>query len=330
MSLLLLSADVDPDEEFRLMLKWHEPAAHPRPMLEGMDVETLSTLLDSGNLQWYEPRPEPDRWEVVVGMKIHAPPEAVWKVATDYELYCKIMPDSFAECKTEYRKGVEVKNVYTMQTSVFMYTFTMEVIDLVTEAPPYSLRVKTIEGGVKGREIEVTKDTDPSMAIHVSVEEALEHMDRCIGSGLIPQIGRVDADPFMPGMKPRNWDHFLTLCFCCPCCCVAMREWQKWSPKVKDRMHGLEGLTIEVTDECNGCGICVKKCFTEAIAVKDKLASINTDDCKGCGICAEVCPRDAIEIKVSDGDKLLKEAFKRIDSYADIVSETVNSGESSQ
>jgi UDP-glucose 4-epimerase len=166
---------------------------------------------------------------------------------------------------------------------------------------------------------EATKDTDPSMARHASVEEALEHMDRCIESGLIPQIGRVDVDPLMLGVG--NWDHFLTLCFCCPCCCVAMRDWQRWSPVVKDRMHGLEGLRIEVTDECNGCGKCVKKCFTEAIVVEDKLARI-TDDCKGCGICAEVCPKDAIEISVSDGDKLLHEAFKRIESYVDIVSES--------
>jgi ferredoxin len=169
---------------------------------------------------------------------------------------------------------------------------------------------------------EATKTTDPTMGKHVSVEEALEHMDRCIDSGLIPQIGRVDADPFMLGVDPGNWDHFLTLCFCCPCCCVAMRDWKNWAPEVKDRMHGLEGLSIEVTDECNGCGICTEKCFTQAITVKDDIACINLDDCKGCGICAEVCPCDAIEIKVSDGDKLLQEAMKRIESYADIVSET--------
>jgi uncharacterized protein YndB with AHSA1/START domain len=155
MAVLLLGADVDPDEEFRMMLKWHKPAVYPRTILEGMDLETLSTMLDSGNLQWYEPRPEQDRWDVVVGMKIHAPPEEVWKVATDYELYCEIMPDSFAKCKTEYRKGNEVKNIYEMQTSVFMYTFTMDVIDIVQEEPPYKFKIKTIEGGVKGREIEI-------------------------------------------------------------------------------------------------------------------------------------------------------------------------------
>ena len=154
-SVLLLGADVDPNEEFRLMLAWHKPAVHPLPLLKGMDVKTLSLLLDAGNLMWYEPRPEPDRWEAVVGVKIHASPEVVWKVVTDYELQCKIMPESFAECKTRYRRGAEVKNDYKMVTSVFMYSFSLKVVDLVIEEPPNRLRIKTVDGDVIGREIEI-------------------------------------------------------------------------------------------------------------------------------------------------------------------------------
>lgn len=164
---------------------------------------------------------------------------------------------------------------------------------------------------------ESSKHIDPSIATAVSVEEALEHMDRCIEKGLIPQIGRVDADPLMAGVK--NWDRFLTLCFCCTCCCVAMRYWKVWHQDVRDRMHSLEGLDIEVTDDCNGCKKCEKACFTSAISVQNKRAAINAD-CKGCGICAEICPQNAIKISVSDGDRLLAEAFKRIESYSDIVS----------
>ena len=120
-------------------------------------------------------------------------------------------------------------------------------------------------------------------------------------------------------IKPENWGRFLTLCFCCTCCCVAMRDWKDYSPVIRERMHGLEGLRINVTDECNGCGKCVKSCFTSSIAIVDERARIDLN-CKGCGICAEVCPSDAINISVSDGDKLLSEAFKRIESCADIVS----------
>ncbi len=160
------------------------------------------------------------------------------------------------------------------------------------------------------------RDIDPSMGKAVSVEEAEAHVERCIESGLIPQIGRVDADPFMLGVK--NWDRFLTLCFCCTCCCVAMRQWQTWSPKVQDCMHRLDGLSIEISDECNGCGKCVNACFTSAISVKGESAYIS-DDCRGCGICATVCPNEAITLTVSDGDKLLDNSFKRLRSYADVT-----------
>ena len=154
------------------------------------------------------------------------------------------------------------------------------------------------------------------MGKSVSVEEAIDHVDRGIAAGLIPQIGRVDPDPLMLGVKDRY--HFLTLCFCCTCCCIAMRNMPRWSPKVKERMHALEGLRIEVTDECDGCGRCVDSCFAEAIDIDEELARIG-GACKGCGICASTCPRDAISISVSDGDGMLAEAFRRIESYSDVT-----------
>ncbi len=163
---------------------------------------------------------------------------------------------------------------------------------------------------------ESARDIDPSLGKAVSEEEALAHMDRSIEAGLIPQIGRVDPDPFMLGVK--NWDRFLTLCFCCTCCCIAMRNMPSWSPRVKERMHSLEGLNIEITDDCNQCGKCVVGCFAHAIEMDGNRVRV-TDACKGCGICASVCPQDAIKINVSDGDLMLQEVYRRIESYADIT-----------
>lgn len=165
---------------------------------------------------------------------------------------------------------------------------------------------------------ESSKEIDPSIGRAVSVEEALEHMDRSIAAGLIPQIGRVDPDPLMLGVKIKDWNRFLTLCFCCTCCCIAMRNMPRWSQDIKDRMHRLEGLEISVTEECDGCGKCAKVCFADAIVVEDKMARIS-DACKGCGICAASCPRNAIKISVSDGNRMLEEAFHRIESYADVT-----------
>jgi ferredoxin len=160
------------------------------------------------------------------------------------------------------------------------------------------------------------KDIHPSVGKPVSVEEAIAHLDWAIECGLIPQIGKVDPDPIMLGVK--DLDKFLTLCFCCTCCCIAMRNMPRWSPEVKDRMHKLPGLSVEVNDECNGCGLCVDACFTSTITIKDKRAVIG-DLCKGCGLCAAACKRDAIDLKVEDGERMLEQAVDHIKGYCDIV-----------
>ncbi len=139
-------AALNPEEEFRLILTWKKPNPYPPPWLKGMDVATLDALLDSGNLQWYEPRPDRDVWEAVVGMKIHAPPEKVWEVITDYPALCTMMPQTYLACETESREGNTVKNNQKGQTSVTNFSYKYDIIDVVTEDPPHHLHVDTIEG----------------------------------------------------------------------------------------------------------------------------------------------------------------------------------------
>ena len=120
-----------------------------------MEIETLSLLLDGGNLQWYQPRPVKDKWAGVTAMKIHAPPEVVWDVITDYEKQCEMMPETFLKCETEYRKGNEVKNNYQCRTSVLKFGYNFDMIDIVKEDPPYKMDINTIEGGLKYRELNI-------------------------------------------------------------------------------------------------------------------------------------------------------------------------------
>jgi UDP-glucose 4-epimerase len=167
---------------------------------------------------------------------------------------------------------------------------------------------------------EATLQTDPRLAKQATVEKALAHLERAIDNGLIPQIGKVDPDAFWIGVNMKDWDRFLTLCFCCPCCCIAMRKHPTWSAFVKNKMHKMEGLSITVNENlCNGCTKCVRKCFTNAIKVDNGSAAINPDLCKGCGICADHCPQKAISIRVSDGDKMLDTMYRRVKSYGNIL-----------
>ena len=43
------------------------------------------------------------------------------------------------------------------------------------------------------------------------------------------------------------------------------------------------------TEECKGCGMCVKNCAHDAISVSDRKASIDYDKCVGCGQCVASC-----------------------------------------
>lgn len=49
-------------------------------------------------------------------------------------------------------------------------------------------------------------------------------------------------------------------------------------------------------DKCTFCGVCAKKCPSDAIMVQrsEKSWEINPFSCVVCGVCAEVCPKKCI------------------------------------
>ncbi|KXK16480.1 MAG: putative iron-sulfur binding protein [Chloroflexi bacterium OLB15] len=50
-------------------------------------------------------------------------------------------------------------------------------------------------------------------------------------------------------------------------------------------------------DLCNGCGLCITECPTEALGWKDeKAALVHSDKCIYCNACEDVCPVYAIEL----------------------------------
>jgi electron transport complex protein RnfB len=54
-------------------------------------------------------------------------------------------------------------------------------------------------------------------------------------------------------------------------------------------------MPYTITEQCNGCGACVRICPAEAITgVRKKLHVIDAGSCIECGACGRVCPEDSV------------------------------------
>ncbi len=69
-----------------------------------------------------------------------------------------------------------------------------------------------------------------------------------------------------------------------------------------DTIQVVQNMFIVDKDACIGCTICVQKCPTGAISMKDGKAVIDQEKCIQCGICETQCPVKAIS-QSTDADK---------------------------
>ena len=121
-----------------------------------------------------------------------------------------------------------------------------------------------------------------------TVEEALAHVGKADELGLSHVIGRNKIDSVWMNVRPK--EKLLTICHCCPCCCL-------W--KV------LPDLDDDISNKVMG----------NAIYIEDGKISIDQDKCVGCGHCVQTCKFDAIELNYSQ---------KSIDSVLNRIGELVD------
>jgi UDP-glucose 4-epimerase len=145
----------------------------------------------------------------------------------------------------------------------------------------------------------------------VTKEEALQHARKAISLGLIPLTGKVRVDNFL--MMTPDRSRLLTVCFCCHCCCMMGFFKHIPPPQLDQVISPIEGLSVEVTETCVGCGTCIEYCVFEAISVEDGVA-VHSDQCRGCGRCEINCPQNAVRISVSNPN-VVEDVEKRIESH---------------
>lgn len=130
----------------------------------------------------------------------------------------------------------------------------------------------------------------------VSVEEALQHVEKAQEYGLIAQALYAEVEKYLWGIEEDRLENWIELCFCCPCCCLGFQLLKHAGPEVRDRIQSV-GWKASVTEQCTSCGECVTACSFHSISLwNNKTVSI-AENCLGCGVCASRCPENAIELK---------------------------------
>lgn len=139
------------------------------------------------------------------------------------------------------------------------------------------------------------------LARELTYEEACARVDKAAEYGLMGQAVWIEVEQLLWGIRNDEMDKFLEICFCCPCCCIAMRLARSLSPKDRVRFHPVGWTAVPDRTKCTGCGLCQETrngCPVEAISFgEDGKVVINQELCVGCGICKTRCPSDVIKIK---------------------------------
>jgi ferredoxin len=160
----------------------------------------------------------------------------------------------------------------------------------------------------------LTISMPPEKGRFVSKEEAREHVKKSIENGLVPLFGRSPGETNAIGATDTG--HIMSMCFCCPCCCVNGKIAKDATFAVQGFTR-MEGLTVEVDPNiCVGCGTCLDVCVFVGRDVIDGKAVIDQERCLGCGRCERACPNGAINITIDDP--------KRVEQHIQSIEESVD------
>ncbi len=130
----------------------------------------------------------------------------------------------------------------------------------------------------------------------VTSEEAKKYAREAEKLGLVPFAAHAKFEEQTMGVPKELRHKFIELCFCCPCCCIAMKNLKYYTPDIHKHNFINVGFVAKALPECKGCKKCVSACPAEAINVNGTKVWVNEDKCIGCGVCIHSCEFDAIKL----------------------------------
>ena len=104
----------------------------------------------------------------------------------------------------------------------------------------------------------------------------MEHIDKCAEAGLIHIMGRNKMDSVWMVVGPH--EELLTICNCCPCCCL-WRVYTNLSDNIQNDFYKLPGVSVQLdVDDCVGCGKCKDGYYLEdldSVLSNEKLQEVD-------------------------------------------------------
>ena len=153
----------------------------------------------------------------------------------------------------------------------------------------------------------------------ITSDEGLEILDKAVADNLIPLLGRARGDAVKFGVEDTG--HFMTMCFCCSCCCINGKVATHGSVAIANQgiSNRMKGVTLKVDENaCTACEECFEVCTFRGMEWVDGVAKINQTRCIGCGRCEMVCSSDAISITI-DKDSRVNELIAKLETFVDVA-----------
>ena len=94
------------------------------------------------------------------------------------------------------------------------------------------------------------------------------------------------------------------ICNCCRDCCI---NWASIRTGLGKFCAPSRFRAVVDADDCNGCELCIDRCFFDALHMNDtnELALIDAHKCMGCGVCLVVCPTAAIGLEAQRAEEFV-------------------------
>ena len=289
------------DDEARVLLAAAPPAT-PEELAPktGLSVDTIKAMMKSlfnkglifkaqkgGELKFYRVKNIPqmhDSTSLTPGISRYI--LDIWK-----EYMNKEWPE-YGRMAMEFMPGsimrvVPVNEGIDPASRILAYDDVVKIIENAKTLSVTKCSCRVIDGAC-GKPLEVCMQVDRAAEYNIergtgrtlSKNEAMEIVKKCEEEGLVHVVDNRQVVGHV-------------ICNCCKDCCLnwsIMKGPKKWVAPSRF-------TAIVDTDTCTGCEACLERCFFDAIAVNDDLATIDAEKCLGCGLCTISCPTEALKLK---------------------------------